>query len=56
MANAVDVGDYLLAGFKRLKEKYPIISDVRGHGLFLGVELMTNGVPNSKDTYKIRFN
>jgi len=54
MENAIDVGDYLLAGFKRLKEKYPIISDVRGHGLFLGIELMKNGVPNSKDTYKIR--
>jgi len=38
--NADLVGKTLLEGFKRLKQKYPLIGDVRGQGLFIGVELV----------------
>ncbi|KAA3624948.1 MAG: aminotransferase class III-fold pyridoxal phosphate-dependent enzyme [Bacteroidetes bacterium] len=38
--NAQEVGNYLKSGLNRLKEKFPIIGDVRGHGLFLGFELV----------------
>ncbi|MDI9310605.1 MAG: aminotransferase class III-fold pyridoxal phosphate-dependent enzyme [Limnohabitans sp.] len=40
--NAKEVGDYLLNKLKVLKEKYAIIGDVRGNGLFVGVEMVRN--------------
>ncbi len=38
--NALEVGEFLKYEFKKLSEKFPIIGDVRGQGLFLGVELV----------------
>ena len=38
--NAKDVGFYLKSLLNELKEKYSIIGDVRGNGLFLGAELV----------------
>ncbi|MFK8053992.1 MAG: aminotransferase class III-fold pyridoxal phosphate-dependent enzyme [Woeseiaceae bacterium] len=38
-ANAESVGRYLLAGLKALAKNYPLFADVRGMGLFIGVEL-----------------
>ena len=40
--NAASVGNYLLEELKRLQQRFPIIGDVRGHGLFLGFELIKN--------------
>ncbi len=39
---ARQVGNYLLEGLRGLQQQYPIIGDVRGHGLFLGFELVTD--------------
>ena len=39
-ANALAMGNHLLAGLKRLKEKHSLIGDVRGKGLLLGIELV----------------
>jgi len=46
--NASSVGNHLLDGLKNIQNKYNIIGDVRGSGLFIGVELiedMDNLVP-----------
>jgi 4-aminobutyrate aminotransferase-like enzyme/Ser/Thr protein kinase RdoA (MazF antagonist) len=40
--NALRVGNYLLARLRGLQEKYALIGDVRGSGLFLGVDLVRN--------------
>lgn len=39
---AKETGEYLMNGLKGLMEKHPIISDVRGHGLFIGAEMVTS--------------
>ena len=40
MANAHRVGSRIKAGFRKMAEKYPVIGDVRGAGLYIGVELV----------------
>jgi 4-aminobutyrate aminotransferase-like enzyme/Ser/Thr protein kinase RdoA (MazF antagonist) len=39
-ANALETGNHLLAGLQRLMGKYPLVGDVRGLGLFVGIELV----------------
>lgn len=40
--NAATVGEYVLQGFRNLQSKHEIIGDVRGSGLFFGIDLVTN--------------
>lgn len=38
--HALETGDYLLAKLSQMKEEFPLFGDVRGSGLFIGVELV----------------
>jgi 4-aminobutyrate aminotransferase-like enzyme len=40
LENARDVGDYVIAGLRKLQQKHPIIGDVRGRGMFFAVEMV----------------
>jgi 4-aminobutyrate aminotransferase-like enzyme len=51
--NALKVGKYFMNQLKQLQGKYPMIGDVRGFGLFIGVELVLNPTtlePATKET------
>jgi 4-aminobutyrate aminotransferase-like enzyme len=39
-ANAATIGETIRAGYRRLAQKHDLIGDVRGDGLFIGVELV----------------
>ena len=40
--NALQTGEYVRSGLKRLTEKHSVIGDVRGSGLAIGAELVTD--------------
>ena len=42
MDRAIDVGDYFLEALKKLAEKHEIIGDIRGRGMFIGIDLVKN--------------
>ena len=45
--HAHGVGEYFKEALSKLQSDYPILGDIRGHGLFLGIELVTD--PISKE-------
>ena len=47
--NALEVGSYLMDGLKSLSDRYHAIGDVRGSGLFIGVEIVTDPAAKSPD-------
>ncbi|MGH9174170.1 MAG: aminotransferase class III-fold pyridoxal phosphate-dependent enzyme, partial [Vicinamibacterales bacterium] len=40
MANAAAVGTHLMDGLRALQDRHPLIGDVRGTGLMIGIELV----------------
>jgi 4-aminobutyrate aminotransferase len=48
--NAAQVGSYLLEKMQHLAERYPVIGEVRGKGLMIGVEFVKD--PSSKEPAK----
>ena len=56
MENARDVGKYVIEGLQKLQDRYDLIGDVRGLGLFFGVELVkdrSSKEPAAGETGKI---
>ncbi|MFN0727986.1 aminotransferase class III-fold pyridoxal phosphate-dependent enzyme [Polaribacter gochangensis] len=50
--NALEVGEFLKTELKKLAQEFPIIGEVRGQGLFLGIELVDaklNPLPEQTD-------
>lgn len=53
-AKALATGDWLLGRFREMAGRYPLIGDARGRGLFLGVELVRDGmVPAAAEATRI---
>lgn len=42
--NSEDVGTYMLLELAKLRDKFEIVGDVRGKGLMIGVEMVTDKV------------
>ena len=48
-AKAAQTGTLLLAGLARLAEKHPMIGDIRGSGLAIGAEIVSDRRANTAD-------
>lgn len=49
MANASEVGGYILSELKKMQKDFPFIGDVRGEGLFIGIEFVKpDGSPDGE--------
>ncbi len=53
--HARSVGGHLLQGLRDLQREFPLIGDVRGHGLFLGFELMRGGAEGTPAAAEARY-
>ncbi|MBK8020585.1 MAG: aminotransferase class III-fold pyridoxal phosphate-dependent enzyme [Chloroflexi bacterium] len=51
-ANAARTGERLMTGLKELQAEYPIVGDVRGRGLMIGVEFGPSGQPDKTSAKK----
>ncbi|WP_234187931.1 aspartate aminotransferase family protein [Shinella sp. NM-101] len=47
--NALEVGTYLMEGLRTLARSHPAIGDVRGSGLFVGVEIISDPAAKQAD-------
>ncbi len=53
--NALDQGNYLKERLKLLQSKYDLIGDIRGFGLFLGIELVKNRTSLVPATFEAKY-
>jgi 4-aminobutyrate aminotransferase len=53
--HAARLGDYALAKLRELKSRQPLIGDVRGKGLLLGIELIHDGKPATDEAERVMY-
>ena len=51
--NAKIRGEQLLSGLKKLQKQYPVIGDIRGRGLMIGLEFTKDGNPDPDTVKKV---
>ena len=49
LERAARLGNYVMKRFKEMSERYPIIGDVRGKGLLIGVDIVKNSKTREPD-------
>ena len=52
-AHALKIGERLLGGLRDLQQRHEIIGDVRGSGFFLGVELVRERIPATREAARV---
>ena len=52
-AHADALGSYVQEQVRGMRSRHPLIGDVRGHGLFLGIELMRDGRPATQEVSEV---
>ena len=50
LENARDLGDYAIERMRAMKRKHPVIGDIRGLGLLMGMELVEDGKSGERAT------
>jgi len=53
-SNAARVGEVLLRNLIKLRDQFEVVGDVRGKGLMLGVELVTDKVRSTVEKCAVR--
>lgn len=49
MENASRIGTHIIGGLKNIQSQHPVISDVRGAGLFIGIDICRQGDASKPD-------
>ena len=56
LKKAEKLGRYFMAGLDKLQQKYPVIGDVRGRGLFIGIDFVSDSEtlqPNAEEASRV---
>ncbi|CAH1794276.1 unnamed protein product [Owenia fusiformis] len=55
LQNATQIGDYVMEKCRELQNKHYIIGDIRGRGMFLGIDLVKDRITREPDTLGTKY-